>query len=189
MNDLTYKTVKFYDMVKEFRMATGLTIDSNKQDEALHAKIILEELQETADGLGDSIVTLLGKQMDGEEFGYCQDKAKDVIIAAECIGFDIETIMDKIHNANMSKLCKDQTEADETKAKYDQLKVPSYQLSVSGNMIAIYSADNTTGLDGKFYPKGKLLKCVNWHEPDYSDPREWINDDRILSIVMPNNHG
>jgi len=48
---------------------------------------------------------------------------------------------------------------------------------MNGELVAVYCKEDTTDKHGKFYPAKKLLKCINWHEPDWSDLDYWMDSD------------
>lgn len=167
------------EKVKEFRIATGLPINSGDEcDYKTHAAVTLEECVEAADGLTDTIVTLGGIALDATE--YKQHAARDVIeritTAMTHIGFRPRACIDIVHAANMSKLCRGE-ELTGTIQKYAQLGVKTEYKEVSDDLFAVYCAETVTCHDGKFYPAKKLLKCINWHEPDWSNLSQWMDSD------------
>ena len=175
---------KLIDQVKEFREAVGLPIGSGENCAiGTHRAVIKEELIEAVDGLTDTLVTLAGLALDGDEkeanfaranMGYIHD-------AMSIAGFNPEACMNIVHKANMSKLCSEH-DVKPTQQKYGMLKVESYVKQISHATWAVYSSQCQTGDDGKFYPAHKLLKAYNWHEPDWSDMRVWADSDLCLLL-------
>lgn len=167
------------EQVKQFRTAVGLPIGSGQNCRIeTHRAVIKEELIEAADGMTDTLVTLAGLALDGDEKQSLAAKRQmfyiyDAMIAT---GFNPEACMNIVHEANMSKLCREQ-DVKPTQQKYGMAKVDSYVREVSEGVFAVYSEKCQTCHHGKFYPAHKLLKAYNWHEPDWSDMRKWADPD------------
>ena len=83
-------------------------------------------------------------------------------------GINADEVMARISAANFSKLLVNQTEAEETLYKYNTLDVKT---KVTGDYPKAYIVVIKDCIDtmGKFYPKGKFLKNVNWKAPKYGD--------------------
>lgn len=92
----------------------------------------------------------------------------------EFYGINIKLSIDRITQSNMSKLCKDQDEAEATLKFYRDKGVDVYAkdsplLQEDGSpYIVVYSSKEQT-VGGKVYRAHKFLKCVNWFEPERSD--------------------
>lgn len=181
------KTQYYLDLVREFRQATGLPISS--QPEPLPASIActVEELAEQADAIGDTIVTTLGIALqctDEYIIDACMDYVETTIECSEKKGFNTKYIMDEIQAANLSKLCSNQDEVIQTTENYEKLGVKCYVVDTENQMFGVYCAETVTAKDGKFFPKGKLLKSINWREPvfDESNIRQWFTNEDMLSV-------
>lgn len=178
-------TELFIAQTKEFRSSTGLPLSSSYSVLTASAACTTEELTELADAMGDSIVTLAGIALqctDEAKIDICIDKIKDIETAAALLKIDIKTVMNKIYTANMSKLCDTEQQAIETQSAYILDGVNSYVEPV-GDYFAVYSDDNQTSTDGKFFPRGKLLKNLDWSEPDCSNISEWLKDQELVSVL------
>jgi NTP pyrophosphatase (non-canonical NTP hydrolase) len=108
--------------------------------------------EEMKDGIGDVLVTAYG-------LAYVTD-------------IDGDKLMENISKSNFSKFCTEQ-EAIDTQAFYNSKNVQVEFVSTiidSKPLIAVKSAKEQeyTSANGRteIIPKGKLLKNINWHEPD-----------------------
>jgi len=167
------------NQVKQFREATGLPVDSGKKcDMDTHRAVIKEELIEAADGMTDTIVTLAGAYWDADDSTSIASLIliEGVIESMKNIGLDPDECMAIVHEANMSKLCR-YFDIDPTFEKYKSIGVESYLNQVNDKDFALYSSQDQRDNEGKFYPKHKLLKAHNWHEPDWSNMREWASEE------------
>lgn len=157
--------MNYLEKVKEFRAATGL--DAGQPVE-LHDKLIREELSELADALADSVVVVAGKRADGlmSDAEY-RHSIGHIMESAYWVGINLEAAFNIVHESNMSKLCTTD-ELKPTMAKYEELGVTLEIKPVQDGLFAVFSAT-----DHPDYPKGKLLKSVGYHAPDWSGD-EWI---------------
>lgn len=168
----------------EFRTTTGLPVASEKPDFKTHKAVILEELKEAADGLTDSIVTISGLLVDYPLSGAAHSKEvalkhiQGLIEAMQDIGFDPYACVDKVQAANMSKVCTADN-VEKTEEKYSALGVKTFRRELSSGFFGVFCAEDVTGVDGKFYPANKLLKSIDWFEPNWSNYREWLTDDML----------
>lgn len=112
--------------------------------EELERAIQERNLTELRDGTADVLVTTYG--------------------LAHRAGFDADADMAEVHRSNMSKFCANIEEAIHTAVKYEKLGIRS-NYKHHDTCIAVVSAANQIGTDSKSYPKGKLLKSVNFKEP------------------------
>lgn len=168
-------------MVRDFRKAVNLPLDSGKDcDFKTHKAVTLEEIEEMADGATDSIVTLAGIALDSDVMTSSMAIAAidNIVDAMEKAGFIPDACMDIVQAANMSKLCK-LDEVQPTIDKYNKIGIQCHEKAVSDGLYAVYCDMTATGKDGKFYPAKKLLKCVNWHEPDWSVLNEWMQPELL----------
>lgn len=125
----------------------------------LQIGLIEEELGELREALADNNTAEI------------RDGIADVLVTtyglAHILGIDADLDMASVHESNMSKLCKDSEELSKTIAHYAALGVDVYAGGEEGAMWVKSSTDQT-GADGKFYPKDKFLKCVNWKPPVFN---------------------
>jgi hypothetical protein len=175
------KTEEYIKMVYDFRDAVGLPIASGIDcDMDTHKAVTIEELVEAADGMTDSIVTLAGIALDAQpyEASLAINAIDNIVCAMETAGFIPTACMNIVQEANMSKLCKPD-EVNPTIEKYKVLGVKCSKSEVSDGLYAVYCDENITGIDCKFYPAKKLLKCINWHEPDWCILNEWMTPELL----------
>ncbi len=101
-----------------------------------------------------------------------RDAIADVLVTtyglAHVLGIDADKDMEEVQQSNLSKLCTTEAEAAETIKHYERIGV---KVSTRGEApeIVIVSNCDQSDIKGKFYVKGKFLKCVNWFEPDFSN--------------------
>lgn len=80
------------------------------------------------------------------------------------IGMDLDKAFDIVHSSNMSKLCKDEAEAQKTVEWYEQQhkdgKLPydsaAYRKSTCGDYWVVFNKST-----------GKILKSINYHVVDF----------------------
>lgn len=119
------------------------------QEELDEIRVAIQEqnVTELRDGIADVLVTTYG--------------------LAYRAGQNADADMKVVHESNMTKFCKDPMEAVNTAAKYEKIGVQVQYRNQANGLIAVVSAQDQTGTDGKEYPKGKLLKSVNYVEPQF----------------------
>ena len=157
----------YIERVKEFRKATGL---DQGQSIELHDKLIREELAELADALADSVVVAVGAHADKpDEFtaGWLKYRINNLYMAANVMGISLRESFDIVNKSNMSKLCTID-ELGPTADKYREIGVTVKFTEVSDDLWACWS-----DCDNPDYPRGKLLKSINYHAPDWSG-EEWL---------------
>lgn len=120
--------------------------------------LIYEEAQELEDGILES------------DWEAMKDAVADLLVVtygmAYVMNIDADKALQRVNEANMSKLCTSQDEVVATTGFYAQLGVEISVQTVGKSLFAIKSTRDQEGEDGKFYPQGKFLKNVNWKEPD-----------------------
>ena len=176
----------FINKVKTFRGVTGLSLNSENPNMDTHRQVIMEEVEEAADALADTIVTCLGLYLDTQD--SCKKTemiymAQNSIRAAALLGFDINKVMDKVQAANMSKVCPSMDVAKQTKKYYHSIGVEAYIRDMPNGSFAVFSSEDQKGSNGKNFPAHKLLKSIEWFEPDYSDAKEWVIDHQFLDAL------
>lgn len=97
-----------------------------------------------------------------------RDAVGDIIVFAVGVahkaGFDADADLDAIYSSNMTKFIKDDETLAKTIEKYAKIGV---NVNVAGEYPTKYVYSNKDQMDvgGKFYPKGKFLKSVDFVEP------------------------
>jgi hypothetical protein len=98
------------------------------------------------------------------------DALADILYVVYGMGVSIGMNLDKafsiVHDSNMSKLCKDETEAQKTVEWYqDQFKQeklsydsPGYRKSTCGDYWVVFNEST-----------GKILKSINYHQVDFRE--------------------
>lgn len=172
------------NQVRNYREVCGLPVDSgDNANMETHRHVIMEEMKEFVDGAGDTIVTMLGHYHDtgNKDLLY---KADHIYKTMELIGFDMERVMTKIYEANMSKLCRTYDEALETQKMYETNGVESYIKEVNEGTYGVFSSkDQESDSLGKSFPAGKQLKNIYWTEPDFDSSYDWITCRPIKDVL------
>jgi len=111
----------------------------------LHQAIEEKNITEVRDAIADVLVTCYGM--------------------AHRLGIDADSDMAEVHKSNLSKLCLTQEEVTQTLKHYaDQcisVYAPTQDLPVAVRVTYSHT------VDGKLYPKAKILKSINWREPKF----------------------
>lgn len=102
------------------------------------------------------------------------DAAGDLLVVTygmlHKLGVDADELMAEIDRSNMSKVCATVEELKDTIAWYENKGIEvDYKVVYDNNDVDIgwfVISDRDQEVDGKFYPKGKGLKNINWSEPD-----------------------
>lgn len=128
------------------RVALTLSIDDPKR-ESSHAYFF----QELRDGIADVLVTVYG--------------------LAHRAGIDADADLEAVNVSNMSKFIKGDGQAarEEAVATAMRIGIEARFDETANGIWAITSLFDQTGSDGKFYPKGKLLKPSTYKEPVFPD--------------------
>jgi len=100
----------------------------------------------------------------------------DVYLMSLC-GFyktDVDLLIQKVTDSNMSKLCLDQVDTEATLNFYRDKGVDVYSkesplFQENGSPYYVVYSSKEQEVQGKVYRAHKFLKCVNWFEPDLSD--------------------
>jgi hypothetical protein len=132
--------------------------EPNWDDLAAQLGIIRQEFEELEEAVQKRDIRLL------------RDATGDLLVTAYGMGYragiDVDADMEEIQQSNLSKFCHSMEEALQTGAKYEELGVLCSYRHLPEGLIAVVSAQDQYGKDGKHYPKGKLLKSVNFREPN-----------------------
>lgn len=100
-----------------------------------------------------------------------RDGVADVIVTCDGLawrlGADRDADLDEVIRSNFSKFCETQEQAEASARHYeDELRVPVNIIYDDDTGIrSIVSSEDTTGQDGIFYPKGKILKPLHYSRP------------------------
>lgn len=150
------KVARFNDLIGNRK---GDPLDPDWDALERQAALVLEEVHETLDAIATRDLKAL------------RDGIADILVTAYGLahrtGVDANADFDKVDVSNMSKFCKDRDEAIQTAAYYEQLGVQISYRNTEGSLIAVVSAADQTDANGNFYPKGKLLKSVQYHLPEF----------------------
>ncbi|MGF1702906.1 nucleoside triphosphate pyrophosphohydrolase family protein [Photobacterium makurazakiensis] len=165
-----------YRDIHEFRSTFDLDIESpstlNEQADALHTSLAVEELTELAeadslveqaDAIVDSVYVLMGRLVHlGDSkveanigISYLVDLLLQV---AQRLNIDFVTCWDEVHSSNMSKVCRNEQELEETQAHYAKQGVEIVGSKKGEFIIAKCAKD--VDLNGKLIRQGKVLKSV-----------------------------
>ncbi|MGI2169695.1 nucleoside triphosphate pyrophosphohydrolase family protein [Shewanella sp. MF05960] len=171
-----------YRDIFEFRSTFDLPVnDSASLDDkadTLHTSLIIEEMTELAeadsrieqaDAIVDSVYVLMGRLVhlgaaqvsDRIEISYLIDILLNVAKNRE---IDFIQCWDEVHSSNMSKVCRNQQELDETIAHYAKQGVEIVG-SVKGEFIIAKCAKDVD-MAGKVVRQGKVLKSVYYRPAD-----------------------
>jgi hypothetical protein len=171
-----------YRDIFEFRSTFDLPVnDSASLDDkadTLHTSLIIEEMTELAeadsrieqaDAIVDSIYVLMGRLAhlgatqvsDRLEISYLVDLLLNV---AKNRQIDFIQCWDEVHSSNMSKVCRNQKELDETIAHYAKQGVEIVG-STKGEFIIAKCAKDVE-MAGKVVRQGKVLKSVYYRPAD-----------------------
>ena len=171
-----------YHDIFEFRSTFDLPVADessldNKAD-TLHTSLIIEELTELAeadckveqaDAIVDSVYVLMGRLVhlgasqvsDRLEISYLIDLLLNVAKNRE---IDFIQCWDEVHSSNMSKVCRNEQELNETIAHYAKQGVEIVG-STKGEFIIAKCAKDVE-MAGKVVRQGKVLKSVYYRPAD-----------------------
>ncbi|GAA0787272.1 MULTISPECIES: nucleoside triphosphate pyrophosphohydrolase family protein [Pseudomonadati] len=171
-----------YRDILEFRSTFDLPVADESsldaQADALHTSLIIEEMTELAeadsrieqaDAIVDSVYVLMGRLVhlgatqvcDRLEISYLIDLLLNV---AKNRQIDFITCWDEVHSSNMSKVCRNEQELNETIAHYAKQGVEIVG-SMKGEFIIAKCAKDVE-MEGKVVRQGKVLKSVYYRPAD-----------------------
>lgn len=104
--------------------------------------------------LMDDLITLAVKKSIGKK--YDTDHNFNMLY--------VDMAFKEVMLSNLSKFCSTQCEADDTISSYRAHGVDTFYIKHNDKYV-VKSAYNQV-VDGKEYPEGKILKSVNWYEPN-----------------------
>jgi len=185
---LTQLTQPIYDHIykdiEEFRSTFDLPVDdaSSMDDklDTLHTSLIIEELTELAqadskieqaDAIVDSVYVLMGRLVhlgqkrveDNIAISYLID-----ILLNAAVNLDIDFVpcWDEVHSSNMSKVCRNAGEYQETEAFYAEQGIKLMAIEKGHYVIAKCAEDFVS--ESKTVRAGKVLKSVYYRPADLS---------------------
>ncbi|MCT8987776.1 nucleoside triphosphate pyrophosphohydrolase family protein [Shewanella phaeophyticola] len=171
-----------YRDIFEFRSTFDLPVNDSTslddQADTLHTSLIIEEMTELAeadsrieqaDAIVDSVYVLMSRLVhlgadqvsDRIEISYLIDLLLNV---AKNRNIDFIKCWDEVHSSNMSKVCRNEQELDETIAHYAQQGVEIVGSKKGEFIIAKCAKDVDMG--GKVVRQGKVLKSVYYRPAD-----------------------
>ncbi|MCJ8305354.1 MULTISPECIES: nucleoside triphosphate pyrophosphohydrolase family protein [Shewanella] len=183
---LTALTQPLYDHLYRDILQFRSTFDLPSEDEStlddkadtLHTSLAIEELtelaeadsrMEQADAIVDSVYVLMGRLVhlgatqvsDRMEISYVIDLLLHVAKNRE---IDFITCWDEVHSSNMSKVCRNEKELEETIEFYAKQGVEIVG-STKGDFIIAKCAKDVD-MAGKIVRQGKVLKSVYYRPAD-----------------------
>tara|TARA_R110001583_G_scaffold22238_2_gene83554 strand:+ start:5210 stop:5782 length:573 start_codon:yes stop_codon:yes gene_type:complete len=171
-----------YNDINQFRETFDLPCNNpeslDEKADTLHSSLIIEELTELAeadskieqaDAIVDSVYVLMGrlvhlgndKVTDNIAISYLVDLFLNV---AKQRDIDFLPCWDEVHSSNMSKVCRNQSEYQETQAFYAKQGVELMD-SIKGDFIIAKCAKDVQ-MQGKIVRQGKVLKSVYYRPAD-----------------------
>jgi NTP pyrophosphatase (non-canonical NTP hydrolase) len=155
-----------FDKIKHWRETFGLpnrtepTLASERESELAY-KLIDEELRELKAALWNR------DRKFEPQLDQVADAVADLFFvvyqAAAIHGLDVEEIVDRVYQSNMSKLCDNIEQAHKSVLAYSESDLSTYYEKMpDGKYIIKRTVDN------------KVLKGVNFKEPDWSDLKEKV---------------
>ncbi|PKG40547.1 nucleoside triphosphate pyrophosphohydrolase family protein [Psychromonas sp. Urea-02u-13] len=171
-----------YNDISQFRETFDLPCnDADSLDEKadqLHSSLIIEELTELAeadckieqaDAIVDSVYVLMGrlvhlghnKVADNIAISYLLDLFLNV---AKQRDINFLPCWNEVHASNMSKVCRNQAEYQETQAFYAKQGVELVD-SIKGDFVIAKCAKDVQ-MEGKIVRQGKVLKSVYYRPAD-----------------------
>ncbi|MEI6897044.1 MAG: nucleoside triphosphate pyrophosphohydrolase family protein [Psychromonas sp.] len=183
LSQLTQTTFDhLYQNIVQFRETFDLPCNDPKsldeKADLLHSSLIIEELTELAeadckieqaDAIVDSVYVLMGrlvhlgdnKVSDNIAISYLIDLFLSVAKQRE---INFLACWDEIHASNMSKVCRDHAEYQETQVFYAQQGV-ELVASVKGEFVIAKCAKDVQ-MQGKIVRQGKVLKSIYYRPAD-----------------------
>ncbi len=174
-----------YTDITQFRKTFDLPCEDvsslDEKADNLHSSLIIEELTELAeanskieqaDAIVDSVYVLMGRLVhrgdkkveDNIAISYLIDLFLNV---AKCREIDFLSCWDEVHSSNMSKVCHNQKEYQDTRAFYAKQGIELVDSIKNGFVVAKCAKDVQLG--GKLIRQGKVLKSVFYRPADLNN--------------------
>ncbi|MDN3696975.1 MULTISPECIES: nucleoside triphosphate pyrophosphohydrolase family protein [Vibrio] len=171
-----------YRDIEEFRSTFDLPVADpaslDSKADTLHTSLAIEELTELAeadckteqaDAIVDSVYVLMGRLVhlgndkieDNIAISYLIDLLLNV---AKNRAIEFVACWDEVHSSNMSKVCRNETEYQETEAFYAQQGIKLMAVQKGDYIIAKCAEDFVS--EGKTIRQGKVLKSVYYRPAD-----------------------
>jgi len=171
-----------YRDITEFRSTFDLPVaDPSSLDskaDTLHTSLAIEELTELAeadskteqaDAIIDSVYVLMGRLVhlgnsqvsDNLAISYLIDLLLNVAVNR---GIDFLPCWDEVHSSNMSKVCRNEAEYNETEAFYAEQGIKLMAVQKGDYLIAKCAEDFVS--EAKTIRQGKVLKSVYYRPAD-----------------------
>ncbi len=171
-----------YQDIKQFRSTFDLAVEDaaslDDKSDTLHSSLIIEELTELAeadckveqaDAIVDSVYVLMGRLVqlghqqveDNIAISYIIDLLLHV---AKNRNINFVACWDEVHSSNMSKVCRNEQEYQETEAFYAKQGVELMATAKGEFIIAKCAKD--VDLENKTVRRGKVLKSVYYRPAD-----------------------
>lgn len=171
-----------YQSIREFRHTFDLPINQpdslDESADTLHTSLAIEELTELAeadnkveqaDAIVDTVYVLMGRLVhlghhrreDNLAISYLIDLLLHV---AKNRAIDFLPCWDEVHSSNMSKVCRNETEYQETQAFYQQQGIEVKAIEKGQYLIVKCAKDHLS--EEKTIRAGKVLKSVYYRPAD-----------------------
>ncbi|MBL4828528.1 MAG: nucleoside triphosphate pyrophosphohydrolase family protein [Aliivibrio sp.] len=171
-----------YQDIKQFRSTFDLAVEDaaslDDKSDTLHTSLIIEELTELAeadckveqaDAIVDSVYVLMGRLVqlghqqveDNIAISYIIDLLLHV---AKNRNINFVACWDEVHSSNMSKVCRNEQEYQETETFYAKQGVELMATAKGEFIIAKCAKD--VDLENKTVRRGKVLKSVYYRPAD-----------------------
>jgi hypothetical protein len=167
-----------YQFRQTFDLPCNDPLSLDAQADTLHTSLIIEELTELAqadckieqaDAIVDSVYVLMGRLVhlgstqvaDNIEISYLIDLFLNV---AKNLEIDFLSCWDEVHSSNMSKVCRNAQEYQQTQQFYAEQGIELVD-SIKGDFIIAKCAKDVQ-LQGKIIRQGKVLKSVYYRPAD-----------------------
>ncbi len=174
--DHLYKDITEFRSTFDLPVADPSSLDSKA--DTLHTSLAIEELTELAeadskteqaDAIIDSVYVLMGRLVhlgdsqlgDNLAISYLIDLLLNVAVNR---GIDFLPCWDEVHSSNMSKVCRNETEYNETEAFYAEQGIKLMAVQKGDYLIAKCAEDFVS--EGKTIRQGKVLKSVYYRPAD-----------------------
>jgi len=131
-----------------------------KSEEYENCRIILDELRNNIKRNISKLEEEKNKFIFDNVINCLTDILYDTYKLGIFLGINLDKSFDIVHNSNMSKLCKNEDEAQKTVEWYknndDRYKTPEYRLSDDKKYWVVFNKDS-----------GKILKSINYTPADF----------------------
>ncbi len=166
-----------------FLLPAEIGRELDHEELAQHEKIFRSEFKELVqastrvlqlDGFVDAVVTLMGRIVHrghadlAHLYSYMPGEAffiNEMLVGAELLNMQFWPAWDEIQASNLSKVCPDEANRDQTLSHYQNLGVQVYAEETPSGGFVIKVAEEVQ-IGDELYPKGKFLKSVTYNKPN-----------------------